>query len=44
MCGCAREKLSRGELLFRRDNFFQAPILMKRDFVEKAKSGYGDED
>jgi len=31
-------------LLGRRDNFFQAPILMKRDFVEKAKSGYGDED
>ena len=31
-------------LLRRRDNFFQAPILMKRDFVEEAKSGYGDED
>src|ERR1700730_1626706 len=31
-------------LLRGRDNFFQAPILMKRDFVEEAKSGYGDED
>jgi hypothetical protein len=30
--------------LRRRDNFFQAPILMKSDFVEKAKGGYGGED
>jgi hypothetical protein len=31
-------------LLRRRDNFFQAPILMQRDFVEEAKSGYRGED
>ncbi|MGA8659505.1 MAG: hypothetical protein WB586_25565 [Chthoniobacterales bacterium] len=31
-------------LLWRRDNFFQAPILMKRDFLEETKSVYGDED
>src|SRR5580704_5121081 len=31
-------------LLRRRDNFFQAPILMKRYFVEEAKSGYRGED
>ena len=29
-------------LLGRRDDFFQAPILMKRDFVEETKSGYGE--
>ena len=31
-------------LLGRRDDFFQGPVLMKRDFVEETKSGYGDED